>query len=125
MAESVNTVWEYNGVSLTLDLQDADQAAALEAANEQIVLDEQEAQKEEKLSALMLAECRMYRRFFDAVFGEGAAGRLFGEKNHRGRMLDAFESFVEFGYRQRDEIVRETSERLSRFSPNRAQRRAK
>lgn len=81
-----------NGVDLTLDLLDADVMEIYEDLNKRVVEDIQEpAQYEGKKSAdQMRLQCRIVDKFFDDLFGEGTALKLFNGNNNLGDRMDAY-----------------------------------
>ncbi len=121
----INTIWEINGVSLELDLQDVEQSRTYEKAFELMGEDEKNIPKNGSLADVLLAKCNMFRHLYDNLFGEGTSEQIFGKRNHQGEMMEAYESFLNFVAKQSAEILDADNQFASRFNPNRAQRRAK
>ena len=74
--------FEINGVLLHFDAEDADEMEKLENAYAMMDLAEQELaelKKQKKISgsALIRGYCKMYRDFFDFIFGDGIADEIF------------------------------------------------
>lgn len=87
---------EINGVSLDLDIFDADVMAAYEQELATVAAQGEALQKQADVSAAdsIRAQCRIIAAFFDNLFGAGTARRLLGEKQHLLASLDAFEAVV-------------------------------
>lgn len=87
---------EINGIELELDIFDADVMAAYEQELATVAAQGEALQKQAGLSAAasIRAQCRLIADFFDHLFGEGTAQRLFGEKQHLLHSLDAFEALL-------------------------------
>lgn len=120
----ITTTWEINGISLEFDLQDVEQTRRYESAFDRMGEDEKAIPKDGSLSDVLEAKCRMFRNLFDRIFGEGTSARLFGERNHQGEMMAAYESFLQFISEQSRQILEADNQLVQRFSPNRAQRRS-
>ncbi len=125
MSQVNDTIWEYNGQTFELDLQDADMAERYEAAFEQMAADEKAMPKEGKSSELLRRYCQLYFDMFGQVFDDpDAPARLFGEKVSARACEEAYAAFLDF-VRNQGAAARERRSRLvSKYSPNRAARRA-
>ena len=66
-------------------------------------------------------QCTAVFNVFNDIFGEGTDKKIFGDKVHLGKCLDAFEILVTEANRQAED----TSKKYSKYSPNRAARRGK
>lgn len=119
-----NTVWSINGHSFVLDMQDAETTERYEAAFAQMEKNEKTLPKDGKHSEIIHAYCGMFRRLFLAMFGEAADVKIMGEKDNARTAIEAYESFLEFVSGQKETIVETQNRVITRFSPNRAQRRA-
>lgn len=74
-----------------------------------------------KTSAIIRQQCEVVFNVFNELFGEGAADKVFGTKTNIRVCLAAFGDLVEQINSQKDEVDKMTA----KYSPNRAQRRAK
>lgn len=85
-------VIEVNGVELELDMLDADVVERYENLNKDLVEKIQEPTQYDGLSTAegMRLQCRMINTFFDKLFGDGTAKRIFGEGYRLDDRLDAF-----------------------------------
>ena len=81
-----------NGTELELDLLDADVMEKYERLNAEIVRKIQEPTQYEGISASegMRKQCRYVDSFFDKLFGDGTAQRVFGGGSNLGLRMDAF-----------------------------------
>ena len=117
-------VWNINGHSFELDMQDVETARRYEKAFSVMADDEKNLPKDGMDSDRILAYCMMFRHLFDNILGEGAADLIFGEKNNARIMNEVYEDFLAFVAGQGAALAESQSRMLERFSPNRAQRRA-
>lgn len=118
------THWSYNGVELTLDIQDVDTIERYEAAFDALSEEEKQIPKDGRKSIQIRAYCRMFRNLFNALFGEGTDTKMFGEKDNAREMTECYENFLQFVVNQHAALAETQSRILTRYSPNRAQRRA-
>lgn len=117
--------WEINGVSLYLDLQDVETMERYESAFEKMGEEENEIPKDGKQSVRIRAHCELYRRLYDRIFGEGTADRIFkGIPMHIGVYEDVYLQFLGFVREQVAHANKQRTEILTKYSPNRAQKRA-
>ena len=117
-------VWNVNGHSFELDMQDVENARRYEKAF--AIMGEEEAKlpKDGKDSDRILAYCMLFRHLFDNLLGEGAADLIFGKTNNARIMNEVYEDFLSFVANQGAALAETQARMLGRFSPNRAQRRA-
>ena len=109
------------GVELKIDFFDADQLEVYERENQKVAEDIKEpAQYEGKSTADALRiQCRIVDNFFDAVFGDGTAQKIFkGKANIRDHM-EAFGIVAQEAGNARAEFDRIEE----KYAPNRAERR--
>lgn len=118
-------VWEINGISLTLDLENADVMERYEKAFEAMAEAEKKIPKDGKRSTQIRSYCALFRTLYDTVFGEGTSARIFGDQPDSTGVYDAvYDSFLNFVGMQITETAQRRAERLSKYVPNRAARRA-
>lgn len=116
-----------NGVELEdLDFMDADVAEKYEMACEAVVkdMDKISNKKDLKNSELIRFECESVFRFFNSVFGEGTDKKVFGEKVNLMTCIKAFEDVKNYQSNKDKEFADYAANLKSKYSPNRAQRRA-
>ena len=70
-------IWEINGISLELDLEDADVMERLENAFETMKNDESAVPKDGKASTRIRAYCAMFRNLFSNIFGNDETEKMF------------------------------------------------
>lgn len=119
-------IWEINGVSLELDLQDADTSERYERAFAEMKNNEDALPKDGKLSERIRAYCKLYRDVFDNLFGTGTSEKIFaGVPDNAEKYEDIYFNFLNFVSAQQQEIVQRKAERFFKYRPvNRQQRRA-
>lgn len=109
-----------NGVELEdLDIYDVEVAEKYEKVLENI----NKPQKVEglKTSAVIRKQCEAIFNVFNELFGEGTDKKVFGDRVNIKICLEAFASLID----QIDSQKKELDNIVSKYSPNRAQRRAK
>ena len=81
-----------NGIDLELDLLDADVMEKYQNLNAEIAEKIKEPTQYQGISTAdgMRKQCRYIEEFFDKLFGEGPAQRLFGGGNNLGVRAEAF-----------------------------------
>lgn len=109
-----------NGIELELDIFDAETAEIYEDALDE-VKNQATVKDGAKMSDMIRTQCNAVFNFFDEVFGEGTSKEVFGEKTNLMECLRAFEIVIEYVSNQTEEAKKMTD----KYSPNRAQRRAK
>ena len=66
-------------------------------------------------------ECNIARNFFDEVFGEGIAEKIFGKENDYEIIMDTLEIVMLEYEKQQNRL----NEKYAKYNPNRVQRRNK
>lgn len=123
--ETNGKLWEINGISLPLDLSDADVMARYEDAFEAMKHDETDIPRDGRASERIRGYCRMYRNLYDRLFGEGTAERIFDGLPTSSEVYESvYASFLTFVTAQAEEIARRRAEVFNKYSPSREQRRA-
>lgn len=119
-------IWEINGLSLELDLQDADTSERYEKAFEAMQNSENSLPKDGKLSERIRAYCKLFRDLFDSLFGEGTSEKIYaGVPDNTDRYDEIYFNFLDFVAEQRNGILQRKTERFAKYRPaNRQQRRA-
>lgn len=110
-----------NGVELELDLMDADVMEKYETLNTEIVEKVKEPTQYQGLSNAegMRLQCRHVDNFFDKLFGDGTAQKIFGGGNNLGVRLDAFAQVSQMS----GDIDKRVNELTSKYGINRIDRR--
>ena len=120
----VNTKWEINGLTFELDLDDADTAERYEEAFELMTVEEKKMPKDGKLSDKIRAYCKLFENLYDKLFGEGSGKAILGEKANTRTCNEVYDNFLAFVANQKSESLAFQNSVVSKYSPNRAQRRA-
>lgn len=109
------------GIQLEFEFFDADQLEVYERANEKVGKDIADPQKYEGLGTAdaIRMQCRIIDGFFDEVFGEGTARKIFRGKSNIRDHLEAFGIVSQGAQDARGEL----DAIQNKYSPNRAQRR--
>ena len=117
--------WEYNGVTLEVDLQDADFAEKYETAFNKLAEEEKQLQKEGTTSSVIRKYCKMFFDLFDTIYGPGTSEKLFCGNMNAALVDDAYSCFIDAAKRCNAEAVQRRNEFKSKYAPqlNREQRR--
>lgn len=109
------------GQELELDLFDADVMEVYEKSMEKIVKKNEELKVRTDLSNAdgMRETCKNVKAFFDELFGEGTAEKLFKGKNNLAICMDAFAIVVAEAGKMKGQLNAITN----KYNLNRAQRR--
>lgn len=120
----VNTMWEINGQTFELDLEDADTAERYEEAFYKMEAEEKQMTKVGKLSEKIRAYSKLFENLYDRLFGEGSGKAILGEKANTRTCNEIYDSFLNFVSTQKSQSLEQQNSMVSKYSPNRAQRRA-
>lgn len=112
-----------NGVELEFDAYDAEQVEKIETVSKKI--DEVEIPEGATWSQIIRIRCNSIFDFFDAVFGEGTAYKIFEGKANLTKCNLALAEFLDKSGEEIKQTNEELDKKFSKYSPNRAQRRAK
>lgn len=119
-------IWEINGLSLELDLEDADCADRYENAFEKMSEEEKQIPNDGKLSTRIRAYCKLFRDLYDRIFGVGTSEKIFkGISDNTDSYDEIYYNFLDFVAAQQIAAAEKRSEKLSKYRPNRQQRRIK
>lgn len=119
-------IWEINGLSLEFDLEDADCAERYENAFEKMSEEEKQVPKDGRLSTRIRAYCRLFRGFYDDLFGEGTSGKIFkGIPDNTDAYDEVYFKFLDFVAAQKTAAAAKKGKRLAKYRGNRSQRRNK
>ena len=117
--------WEYNGVTLEVDLQDADFAESYEKAFARMEESEKELQKVGVNSEMIRGYCNLFYHLFDDIYGDGTGEKLFAGKKNARMCDEAYRNFLAAAKKDADDARNQRMAFISRFTPhqNRQQRR--
>ena len=111
-----------NGKDLdfSFSLTNADTMERYENAQEALSTDEKDAETATgKASEQIRRHCQNIFKFFDAIFGDGAAKLIFGDEVDFSTCFDVLEEL--YVYADKQSAAREA--KYSKYQPNRAERR--
>lgn len=119
-------IWEINGLSLELDLEDADCMERYENAFDEMKKEENEVPKDGKASVRIRVYCRLFRDLYDRIFGEGTSEKIFRDIPDNTNLYDEiYFKFLDFVTAQKNAAVEAKAEKMTKYRPNRQQRRSK
>lgn len=122
MSQKIDTIFKYNGKEYEFDISDADFAEKLESAADKMRAEESKIPKTGLASAIIKAQCKMIKTYFDNCLGKGAGVEICTDKNNLSICYDAYESFLKF-VREQNNALLQAKNSIGNFS-NRQQRRA-
>ena len=111
-----------NEVELEFDLMDADMAEKFEKGIKDLQAKEDIEKAKAKnygMAESIRKQCNLVFNFFDALFGEGTAKKLFGDKTNYRICMEAIAQMMECAAEQTTELQKA----MTKYSPNRATRR--
>lgn len=114
--------FEINSVLLHFDAEDADEMEKLENAYSLMNEVEQELanlkkQKKVSGSALIRGYCKMYRDFFDFVFGDGTADKIFKNQKMKAEIHEnAYIAFLDALFMQKAASADKKLERWRKYA---------
>lgn len=112
-------------VEVEIDMADYDFQVKYEKAFEQMQEEEKALQKTGKNSEITKGYCEMFNHLFDNILGEGVSEKLFGGKYNTLTTDRVYGEFLEICSTQVKSNNAERTKIVSKYRPNRAQRRAK
>lgn len=117
----------FNGIELEIDLMDADTLEKFEDLLKRTSDDIAEKTQYEGLrgSEQMRLQCRHVNRFFDDLFGEGTAEKVFGTKYNLMEHMEAFGQAASMVNQMSDEVRAVKDKYNPKRVQNRAERRTK
>lgn len=111
-------VWEINGLSLELDLEDIETVERYEDAFEKMKSEETAIPRDGKLSVVIRAYCNMYRKLFSRIFGEETSEKIFAGVRLNGEAYDnIYLSFLDFVHEQISESGKRKAKMLLKYKP--------
>jgi len=123
--EPMSLKWEINGLSLELDLDNADNMERYENAFELMAKEENEIPKDGRQTERIRAYCQLFHRLYDRIFGDGTSDQIFSGIPDSVKACDEiYLSFLNFVQEQRVSAAQERAEWRAKYFPNRKQRRA-
>lgn len=113
--------WEINGVSLYLDLEDADVMERYENAFTVMKDAETQIPMDAGMAASVRAYCQLFRDLYDRIFGEGTSAKIFaGVPTSAAAYEEVYLQFLTFARDQTIASARHRAERMQKYRPNKA-----
>lgn len=112
---------QINGVELELKLTNASFADRIEKALNDFESKAKNTPIEKGLAEIIRYQCEAVKEFFNSVFGEGTYEKLHLDPEDLDENFDAASILIDELDKQKNNVVN----KFSKYSPNRAQRRAK
>lgn len=110
-----------NGVELECDILDVTTLKAIKQGSERVAnINKEIAPIQDEIEQIE-AICHVIFDFFNSVFGEGTAQKLFGDRVSLTLCMDAFETFM----KQKAEQEEAFNKRAEKYKRSRIQRRKK
>lgn len=107
--------WEYNGIELEIDLEDAEFAKKYEDAFQKVAETEKRLQKTGKNSEIILGYCDMFYGLFDDLYGPGTGDKLFGGKKNTRMCDEAYAVFLDAVKTEVDAITQRRGSQISKY----------
>lgn len=120
----INTMWDYNGLQFEIDMQDVDFAKKYKQVFDKMGQDASAIPKTGESAEIVEAYVEMYEGMFNGLFGVDTARSLTGGKRSATRLEEAYDSMLSFIAEQNASVQSKRTDMISRYSPNRATRRA-
>lgn len=115
----LNTEIEFN-------FNDADDMERLENATDETTVKLNNIKTEGKRTSEVIREtCKVIFDCFNSAFGEGTDKKVFGDKTNFNACIKAFDDLCNARIKQENALEEEIKSVESKYSPNRATRRAK
>ncbi len=118
------SLWKWNDVELEIDMEDYDFLQKYEKAFDAMGIQEEKIQKIGNRSEIMKEYCDMFYRLFDDIFGDGTGEKLFLGKRNVRICEECYTDFIAECQKGVLEANKRKNAMMSKFKPNRAQRRA-
>lgn len=118
------SLWKWNDVELEIDMEDYDFLQKYEKAFDVMGVKEEELKKTGTRSGIVKEYCDMFYRLFDDIFGDGTGEKLFSGKRNVRVCEECYTDFIAECQKGVLEANKRKNAMMSKFKPNRAQRRS-
>ena len=112
------TLWEINGLSLELDMEDYETNKRYIKAFEEMAKKEKEMQKDGDLSEKIKNYCLLFYDLYDAIFGKGVGEKIFKSKYNSRICDEIYEDFLKF-IQSQQEAITQRKEQIFNYDPKR------
>lgn len=117
--------WNIKGLKLAFDNQNAEFMKRYEDAFDCMIEESKALPKDGKASERIIAYCQVFRNLFDNMFGEGTSEKLYADVPMSIESYDEiYENFLDFVRECNAESAKKRADFMSKYAPNRQQRRA-
>lgn len=113
------SLWEYNGIKLEIDLEDADFMQKYESAFNKMAEEEKEVKRAGMGSEFIISYVGLFERLFDRIFGPGTANDLFNGKKNARIADECYESFLDCVRKSTEEANKRRNAMVSKYSVKR------
>jgi hypothetical protein len=117
--------WKWNDVEFEIDMDDVEFLERYEKVFENIEPREKKLEKVGKISEITREYCLLFYDIFDGIFGEGTSEKLFDGKMNLRVCEECYDSFIAVCEKEINAVNKRRNSVVSKYTPNRAQRRAK
>ena len=113
------SLWRVNDLEFELDLMDADQAERYQLAFESLAQTEAELPKDGNLANIIRANCNLYYKLFDDIFGDNTGNKIFAGKKNIQTCEKVFDNFFDFCQKEVSGMQKERAKRYEKYTPKR------
>lgn len=113
-----NYIWKINGAEIEFDMEDAETAERYTSALG-ILSEADELRKSDiDYPTFIHRYCEVFRKFYDAVFGNGASEKIFdGIKDNIRKYDEVYDSMLSFIVSQKINSAKRINTIISRYAP--------
>lgn len=120
----MSRIWEINGLSLELDMEDYETSKNYMKAFEEMSEEEKQLKKDGSVDNYVKNYCLLFWHLYDRLFGEGTAEKIF-EGKYNCRVCDeVYMDFLDFVKTQQTEAIQRRNNMLSQYKPPRNGKRS-
>jgi len=110
--------WDINGISLDFDFTNPEHVERVETAFEDMAEREKNFPQTKRISEKIRLYCMIYLDFFNKVFGDGTAEKIFAKTPVSiASCEEVYADFLRFVNAQSEEIKRKRTENFGKYSP--------
>lgn len=120
----MSRIWEINGLSLELDMEDYETSKNYMKAFEAMSEEEKQVKKDGNVDDYVKNYCLLFWNLYDRLFGEGTAEKIFGGKYNCRVCDEVYMDFLDFVKTQQTEAIQRRNNMLSQYKPPRNGKRS-
>lgn len=125
MSQEKETIFKYNGVEYEFDVSDAEDAEKIEKATKLLQKEAREIPKDGKMSTQIKGQCKMIRNYLDRSLTKDAGINLCGEKYNLQDHYSAYEAFIKFVTRQKNQLISHSNNFINHSNRNKNNKKFK